>query len=276
MPTYFDAHSHLNFPQYDKDREKVVRRMRDEDVWTITVGTSAQTSKEAVDLARGHEHLFATIGVHPTDAAEGFDDVCFNSLVSNSKVVAVGECGLDYFRLGDELSKEKETQRSVFEQHIDFALKHDMPIMFHLRPSKGTMDAYEDALDMLGGYSRSHRNGIRGNSHFFVGDVDVARGFLDLGITLSFDGPITFTREYDEVVRFVPIDMIIAETDAPFAAPEPYRGKRNEPVYVKRIVEAMSKIRGGDFEALRTALVDNVFRMFKIPGPWPGRRAGPV
>lgn len=251
---YFDAHSHLNFSQYDSDRDTIIARMRTEGVATITVGTNIETSQEAVVLAHTYEHLFATVGVHPTDWEKGFDREAFQSLTDEKKVVAVGECGLDYFR-----SQEgKEEQRALFETHITLAQEANLPLMIHGRPSKGTMDAYEDILDILKGSLADST----GDVHFFVGNTEIARRFLEQGFTVSFDGPITFTHDYDEVVQYVPADMLLAETDAPFAAPEPYRGTRNEPLYVKEVVKALARIRNEDEEKLRTQLITNVLRVF--------------
>ncbi|MCI0619641.1 TatD family hydrolase [Candidatus Wolfebacteria bacterium] len=264
MPRYFDAHSHLNFKQYGADRDDVIARMQDEGVWTITVGTDTVTSREAVALAEGHEHLFATVGVHPTDWESGFDADVFRIFAKNKKVVAVGECGLDYYRLKTGDQRQKTGQEELFESQIQLALEQDLPLMVHARPSAGTMDAYNDVVDTLTSYFNTHTSKLRGNVHFFVGDTDIAAKFLDMGFTLSFDGPITFTREYDEVVRYVPLDMLLAETDAPFAAPEPYRGKRNEPVYVKEIVRAIANIRKEDEEEVRRTLVENTLRVFHI------------
>jgi len=260
-PKYFDAHSHLNFEQFDEDREKVVDRMKDKGIWTITVGTDRQTSYEAVDLADKHEHIFATVGVHPADYKESFDSSYYEELAKHPKVVGIGECGFDYFRGGT-----RKEQEPVFLAQIEFAKKCKLPLMLHCRPSKGSMDAYENVLDLLTTHDVPRTTNQTGNVHFFVGSVDVARRFLDLGFTISFDGPITFTHEYDEVVRYIPIDMILAETDAPFAAPDPYRSKRNEPSYVREVVKAIAKIRGEDEGKVREYTIANTTRVFSIPG----------
>jgi TatD DNase family protein len=176
--------------------------MEAEGIATITVGTGLKASQEAVALADKHGHLFATVGIHPTDADEAFDESAFEALLG-PKVVAVGECGLDYFRGmrdgGQEDPAYKERQRKLFIQQIEFARKHDLPLMLHCRASKGTQDAYEEALGILAGYP-----GLKGNFHFFAGDLAVAKRAVAAGFTLSFDGPITFTEDYDEVIRFVP------------------------------------------------------------------------
>jgi TatD DNase family protein len=131
--------------------------------------------------------------------------------------------------------------------------------MIHGRPSKGTMDAYEDILLIL-----KNHPGVRGNIHFFVGDLHVARAFLDMGFTMSFTGVLTFTHEYDALVQFLPLEHIMAETDAPYVAPVPYRGKRNEPAFVIETVSVIAKIRGEDEEKIRTTLLDTAHHFFRI------------
>ena len=260
VPQYFDAHSHLNFQQFDEDREKLIARMEQDQVWTICVGTGLETSKESVALAEEHKHIFATVGVHPTDWEEGFDVESYKSLAGHKKVIAIGECGLDYFR--DH--KHTDQQKELFQTQVHLAHELELPLMIHGRPSAGTMDAYEDILEILKTNSQKLQTDNPGNVHFFVGDIVSAQQFLDLGFTLSFDGPITFTSDYDDVVRYIPLDMILAETDAPFAAPEPYRGKRNEPAFVKEVVRAIARIKNENEEKVREQLVMNVLRVFNI------------
>lgn len=257
---YIDIHSHLNFPQFDEDREVLIAKLEEEGIATITIGTGLKTSVEAVELAQKYDHLCATIGIHPTDADEAFDEAAFESLLG-PKIVAVGECGLDYFRGmrdgGQEDATYKDKQRTLFIKQIEFAQKHGLPLMLHCRASKGTQDAYEEALDILAAYPH-----VKGNFHFFAGNLATARRAIDADFSLSFDGPVTFTEEYDEVIRFVPEDMIHAETDAPFAAPVPYRGKRNEPAYVTHVVARLAAVRGVPEEALREQLITNAKKAF--------------
>lgn len=252
-----DIHSHLNFPEFDSDREKVILDMQSNNVATITVGTSLETSKSAVELADKYPFIASTIGIHPTEK-EDFNQDVFTSLI-NTNVVAVGECGLDYFR-----GKESETfQRLNFEKQIDFAQKSRLPIMVHSRPTKGTSDAYFDIVDMLVSTASSWPSDIpRGNMHFFSGNLDSARLLLNQGMTLSFDGPITFTSDYDDVIEFTPLDSIHVETDAPFAAPVPYRGKRSDPTMVEFVIERISQIKRIDKEDLKKQLLINAFSTF--------------
>lgn len=263
-PQYFDIHSHLNFSQFDDDREELIDALRENDICTITVGTNLQTSEEAVALANQHEHLFATIGIHPSDEVEIFDEMAYEEFVKNKNVVAIGECGLDYFRIVSDATEVKYAQKKLFEAHIAFAGKHQLPLMIHGRPSKGSMDAYEDILDILRTHSSLLNTDRPGNIHFYVGNVAITKEFLELGFTLSFDGPITFAREYDETIHYIPKDMIMAETDAPFAAPAPHRGKRNEPAYVEHVIAALADIRGVSKEDMRRQTVENALRVFNL------------
>lgn len=258
MPDYVDIHSHLNFPQFDADRDEAIARMREASVWTITVGTDAASSRQAVELAAANDGFFACVGAHPTHDDPEMTRDALLSLGATPKVVAVGETGLDYYRIeaGDEA--EKARQRRVFAMHIEAALELGLPLMIHAR------EAYGEVHDILASYAREHGEKVRANMHFFAGSVDDARGFLELGFTLSFDGPITFASSYDETIRYAPLDRIMAETDAPFAAPAPWRGRRNEPAYVRAVAERIADIRGEDREAVRKALVETSFRAFGL------------
>ncbi len=262
-PDYFDIHSHVTFKEYDQDLEEVLVRMKEESVHTITVGVDYATSKEAVEFAESHEGFYATIGLHPTDTVtETFSVSDYAELAKNPKTVGVGECGIDYFRLEGGAVEEKKRQWNEFEKQMHFAIEHDLPLMIHCRPKKGTVDAYEEMATRLESEFKQVGEKLRGNMHFFVGNVDVARRFYDIGFTTSFTGVVTFAREYDEVIQFAPIDMLMTETDAPYASPVPFRGKRNEPLYVKYVVEALAKIKGSDVGIMQKALVANAERVF--------------
>ncbi|MBX9765376.1 TatD family hydrolase [Patescibacteria group bacterium] len=260
---YFDIHSHVTFKDYDHDLEEVLARMREEGVATITVGVDKATSAEAVQFADAHENFYATIGLHPTDTiTESFDSSLYGTMAESKKVVGVGECGIDFFRAQGDLIEEKKRQWREFEKQLEFAIAQNLPLMIHCRPSKGSMDAYLELLSRLESESKRAGEKLRGNVHFFVGDVDIARRFYDIGFTTSFTGVLTFAREYDEVVQFAPMDMLLTETDSPFVAPVPFRGKRNEPLYVKYVVQAIAKIRGAEEELVRRATVANAQRVF--------------
>jgi TatD DNase family protein len=267
---YFDAHTHVNFVAYKDDREETIERSRAQGVGMNVVGTQLDTSRSAVELAEKHEHVFATIGLHPihtsksyhdekelgeggkefTSRGEVFDAVAYEMLGASKKVIAIGECGLDYFRLEEET---KKMQAGAFIEQIELANRLQKPLMLHIR------NAYDDALEILKAHAK-----VRGDVHFFAGDWSVAKRFLDEGFTLSFTGVITFTHDYDEVVKNAPLYMLLSETDAPYVTPAPHRGKRNEPAYVEMVVRAIAEIRGEDFETVRAQLMSNVERVFGI------------
>ena len=265
MYDYFDIHSHLHFKDFDVDREEVVSEMKKKNIATISVGVNFDTSQKEVELAQNHENIFACIGQHPDDSKE---DVAFDErlieLAGNSKVVAIGECGLDYFRLAGDVEKSKDDQKEKFLSHMDLAIKFEKPLMLHVRPSKGSQDAYVDTLNILEHHIKTSADKLHGNSHFFVGDLNTLKRFLNIGFSVSFTGVVTFTRDYDELIKFAPIDMIMAETDAPFVAPVPYRGTRNSPLYVTEVVKKIAEIRGEPLEKVKTALVNNALRHFNI------------
>jgi len=259
---YFDAHCHVQFDAYDLDRAEVLASMEEAEVGGLIVGTDAASSKAAVELADG-SNFFASVGLHPNDKpAEGYDDAYYEELARDPNVVAIGECGLDYYRPEDP-EAEKARQKDVFSRHIKLAAQTGKTLMIHARPSKGTMDAYEDALSMLEEAKQGYP-ALKGNMHFYVGDLAVTKRFLALGFTFSFTAVLTFTHDYDEVVRFIPLENILSETDSPYVAPAPNRGKRNDPLAVREVIRALSTIRGEDEEAVRAAVLDNARRVFKL------------
>ena len=258
MPEYFDIHSHLNFGDLATDLGAVLSRMKENNIWTTVVGTDEKTSIEAIELAEKEEGVFACIGVHPVDdPLQTFEVSKFESLVSHPKVVAIGECGLDYYRLEGDMIAEKERQSALFRSQIEFALKHNKALMIHSR------SAYDDLITILGEYKKTNPD-LFGNVHFFSGNTEQAIALAGLGFTLSFAGPITFAREYDDAIRAIPSTMIHAETDSPYATPVPFRGKRNEPLYVSHIAKKLAEIRGEDEDVFKKTLVENAFRLFNI------------
>jgi len=251
MPKYFDVHSHLNATEYSEDINEVVKRLEETDTHTIVVGTDLESSQIAIELAEKHEEIYACVGVHPVDNKnEHYDISKYEKLVRHPRVVAVGECGMDFFHT--DKNEDYERQKKLFLDQIQFAFAHDKPLMIHAR------NAYEEILNIL---EPMKTDKLRGNVHFFAGDMAVAERFFKLGLTVSFTGVITFTHDYDEVIKAAPLDMIMSETDAPYVAPVPYRGKRNEPSYVAEVVKSIAEIRGEDEERVRAALVNNALSM---------------
>lgn len=279
MPKYIDIHSHVNFKAFDEDRDEVIKRALASDTWVINVGTQIDTSRKAVEIANQYEEgVYAIIGLHPihtgasyhdekelgeggkefTSRGEMFDKETYRELLKDPKVVAIGECGLDYFRCTEE---SIEKQKKAFIAQIELANEFNKPLMLHIRnnPDDITRNAYTDALEVLKKHAK-----VRGDVHFFAGTWEDARGYLDFGFTLSFTGVITFARSYDDVIRNTPIDMIMTETDAPYVTPAPYRGKRNEPIYVSEVVKKIAEIKGIPVEEAAQAIINNAKRVFGI------------
>ena len=265
MVKYFDAHSHLQFEQFAKDEAELIARMQEEGVESVIVGVDLASSREALALAEKYEYLYAAIGLHPTHAGlEFFDEVAYRALATHPKVVAIGECGLDYFRPVEVNEEVKLKQKVLLQEHIDLAVATNKPLIIHCRPSKGTQDAYQDLITILKEAKAVHHK-LHGDIHFFVGGVEEAKTLIALGFTISFTAVITFARDYDEVIRSVPLKSILSETDAPYLAPLTRRGERNDPLAVIDVVAKIAEIRDEDPEAVRTALLENARRLFGMP-----------
>lgn len=268
---YIDIHSHLNIKPLLDTQDEVIARMRERGVATITVGTDYVYSKLAIEIAQKFPDvvLGATVGLHPNDNVdEAFASEKYLELAEMKEVVAIGECGLDYYRLevtGDR-EQMKNKQKEVFRSHIEIALKVGKPLMLHCRPSKRSVDAYLDALEILTSYYNPSptTHHLSGNFHFYVGDLETTKKILALGFTMSFDGPITFSHDYDEVIKHIPLESLHAETDAPFASPAPYRGKTCEPWMVEEVVKRIAEIKELPLKTVQEALKANVKRDFHI------------
>ncbi len=276
---YVDAHCHIQFEQYAEDDVELIGRMKEDGVAGIVVGVDHESSKKAVVLAQKHEHLFVSVGLHPNRVTEEiFDIEAFRDLAKNNKVVAIGECGLDYYRLptnetaySAEATKAK--QKEILQKHIELAVEIDKPLVIHARPSKGTQhpvgypaagDAYHDLIEILKKAKSKYKN-LRGDIHFFVGGITEAEALIELGFTISFTAVITFARDYDEVIRNVPLASILSETDSPYIAPISRRGKRNDPLAVVDVVGKISEIRNEHLETVRSAIFSNAKRLFALP-----------
>ncbi len=262
---YFDAHCHVQFDDYDVDRDALIAHMQEEGVGGVVVGIDRASSEAARALVQNHPHLYSSVGLHPNyETQESFDEAHVLSLLADPKVVAVGECGLDYYRPAEVTDELKHAQKALFEQHVEVAAKTGTPLIVHGRPAKGTMDAYKDIIDILSSKKKEYGDQLRGDIHFFVGGIAEARALIDLDFTVSFTAVVTFARDYDDVVRFVPLTHILSETDAPYVAPAPRRGKRNDPLAVIDVVRALAGIRGEEEGLVQAALVDNAMRLFRI------------
>ena len=254
----FDTHAHLHFPDLAADLDAVLERARAAGViGMITIGTDRETNPAAVALAERLADVHATVGVHPHDAAAATDAdfAAMERLVrESSRVVALGEMGLDYFR---DLSP-RDVQERVFRRQLEMARRLGKPVVIHCR------DAHPEALAILADERVGEVGGVM---HCFSADVDVAKRCLDLGLMISLAGPVTYrsARALPEVARFVPVDRLVLETDCPFLPPHPHRGQRNEPAWVAITAAHVAELRGVTPEALGETVTANAFRLFRIP-----------
>ena len=256
MPDFFDIHSHINFSDFDRDREDVIERSLGGGVWMINIGSDFLSSRKALEIAERYDKgVYASVGLHPNDNEdEIFQMENYSQLAKNNKVVAIGECGLDLKNQKSNLKNQKD----IFEEQIKLAIKLDKPLMIHCR------EAHEEVIKILNTYYLIHNTKLRGNIHFFSGDWEIAQKYFNLGFTISFTGVITFTRQYDEIIKKAPLEKIMIETDAPFVAPVPHRGERNEPLYVKKIAKKIAEIRKESYEKVAKVTTDNALKFFNI------------
>ncbi|MES2203216.1 MAG: TatD family hydrolase [Patescibacteria group bacterium] len=244
-----DAHCHLQMPQYDADRAEVLARMQEAGMGAIVVGTDLEMSKAAIALAEGHSFLRASVGCHPNHS-EQFDIKDYEHLAGHPKVVAIGECGLDYFR------SDKTGQHEKFLAHIELAERLGKALIVHCR------DAHDDCYSLL--QKTAIAQSVPVIIHFCTVSGELAQKYLDLGCYLSFPGPVTFTNMYDDSIRVCPMERMLIETDAPFAAPAPYRGKRNEPLYVAEVAGKIAALKGLEVEEVTHQTSLNFQRIFQI------------
>ncbi len=251
---YIDLHAHINFKDFDQDREQLLAEMKEKNVVAINIGTTYQTSVEGIELAEKYPgQIYAIIGSHPVHANEHEDDAKFEALAADPRVVGIGECGLDYFQRGDVAltTEDLAMQEKVFRTQIEFSIKYKKPLMLHVR------EAYSKTLAILKEYFSHGEVEYRGNAHFFVGSKEEAQAFLDLGFSVSFTGVITFVEAYKELVEYVPLDRMFAETDSPYVAPTPYRGKRNSPLNVIEIYKKIAEIKKVPLQQVVDTFADN-------------------
>lgn len=260
-----DTHAHLNFEAFKEDCKEVIKRSREGGVEAIiNVGAQFKTSEKAIKIAKEHDICFASVGIHPihTQDMEGMEEKevlnKLSRLTQNKKVVAIGETGLDYYHLPSEaLAKEvQEAQKKLFKIHLKLAHKRNLPVILHCR------DAYEDMLEILKKSPRVKRGVI----HCFCGDLRIAQEFIDLGFYIGFTGMITYPgNEYlEEVIAKIPLKKILAETDCPYLPPQPKRGKRNESLFVRYVIEKIAKVRGLEFKEVDRATSQNAIKLFKL------------
>ncbi len=275
-----DTHCHIHFRAYDDDRDAVIRRAREARVHMITVGTDRATSEAAVKLASAHNDIWATVGLHPnhlfpyphdTDeepavTVEQFDVEIYRALAKQDTVRAIGECGLDFYRIPENLdaAQVQKTQEEVFRSHLDLANELQLPVIIHCR------DAHGAVRRILSEYVASGKLLRRGVIHCFTGTRAEAEAYLPLGFSISFTGIITFpprkgqTETVSDVVRALPLEQILIETDAPYLAPVPHRGKRNEPAYVQFVAQKIAEIQQTSLHEVAAVTTKNAEVLFGL------------
>jgi TatD DNase family protein len=248
-----DSHAHVHFPHFDADRDAVIERARQAGLVAIVdIGTDLASSRAALALAEQHDFIYATVGVHPHDAKTVDQKVLdeLRSLARHPKVVAIGEIGLDYYR---DLSP-RPIQRRAFADQLALATELELPVVIHSR------DAHDDVLATLRDW-----DGV-GVMHTYAAGPERLDDVLAMGFYIGLSGPVTFSnaRRLREVAEMVPLDRLLVETDCPYLTPEPHRGKRNEPAYVRYVVEAVARARGVSTENTANATTENTRRLFGL------------
>lgn len=252
----FDTHVHLNARQFDEDREEVIKRAKEAGVeYMVVVGFDRETIPLAMEIAESHPNIYAAVGWHPVDAIdmEESDLTWIEELSSHPKVVAIGEMGLDYHWDKSPVDVQKE----VFRKQIRLAKKVNMPIIIHNR------EATEDIVQIL---KEEDAKQVGGIMHCYSGSVEIAKECVDMNFFISLGGPVTFknAKEPKRVAEAISLEHLLIETDCPFLAPHPNRGKRNEPAYVKLVAEQVADLKGISLEELGQATTENAKRVFKL------------
>ncbi|MEH6890972.1 TatD family hydrolase [Bacillus sp. JJ864] len=252
----FDTHSHLNAEQFKEDLQEVIARMKEVGVsYTVVVGFDEMTIKKAIELAETYDFIYAAVGWHPVDAIDMTEEHLkwLEELAAHPKVVALGEMGLDYH--WDK--SPKEVQKEVFRKQIKLARKVNLPIIIHNR------DATQDIVDILKEENASEVGGIM---HCFSGSVEVAKQCVEMNFLISLGGPVTFknAKKPKEVAMEIPMEQLLIETDCPYLTPHPFRGKRNEPSYVKLVAEEIAKLKGLSYEEVAIKTTENAKKLFGI------------
>jgi TatD DNase family protein len=274
-----DTHAHVNFNAFKDDADEVIRRALANNTWMILVGSEVKTSKRALELANRYEKgVYAAIGLHPihTHAQEvSGDDYDFNArqeefsydvyekLAQFKKVVAVGEIGLDYYHLNIVAKAAAEQkQKEIFYQQLKLAHNRKLPAIIHCR------QAHDDTLALLKVFKKEHKNLASdkpwGVMHCFSGDEELAWQYFSLGLIVSFTGLITFSAKWDDLIRRLPNDKFMVETDCPYMTPEPFRGQRNEPLLVKKVAERIAEIKNLSLERVAEISTANARKLFNI------------
>ncbi len=277
-PKLFDTHSHLHFPAYGPEQEAVYARMRDAGIWTVCVGTAAGTSKLGIEFAEAHDGVFASVGHHPEHLTSSFRDESEGEIGdldiaeletlarSSPKVVAIGETGLDFYRIDEDRDRRRaiETQEAAFRAHLDLARRLDKPVIIHCREALASL-----AKIMV---EERAKGRVEGVVHCYTGTWAEAEPLLAAGLHLSFTGIITFPPKktadpelsVHRVIERMPLERLLIETDAPWLAPVPHRGERNEPSYVTEVAKKVAELRGMTYDEAAEATTANARSFFKI------------
>ena len=273
---FIDTHAHLTFPDFDNDRDAVIKRAREAGLGSIIVigsGLGAEDNLKSLTLARANDGIYSTIGFHPHYASGECPFEQLHKLADDPKVVAVGEIGLDYHYISQdkEFEKKKRDQVECFQKLLALAARHKLPVIIHDR------DAHDDTIFTIRNACASEHGGVM---HCFSGTAVLAKKVLDLGFYISVTGAVTFKKKAEtlhDVVKYVPIERLLIETDCPFIAPEPYRGKRNEPAYVVEVAKKIAELKNLSLEDVGRITTLNARRFFHLPGEIPeGRIAYPI
>jgi TatD DNase family protein len=251
-----DSHAHLNDRRFDKDRDKLIKKLKENGVEIVlNPGSNVASSVKAVSLANQYDNIYAAVGVHPHDVNDMNNDTIeiLRSLAKKDKVVAIGEIGLDYYYD----NSPRDLQRKWFREQIKLAKELKLPIIVHDRDAHGdTFDIIREEID----------NDLTGVLHCYSGNLELAKEYIKMGFYISFAGPVTFknAKTPKEVVKGIPLDYILIETDSPYLTPEPHRGKRNEPLYVRYVAAMIAELKGISFEEVARRTSENVKKLFSI------------
>lgn len=280
---YFDTHCHVNFAAFKETQQAVIQRSLEKGISLVVVGTQIDTSRSAVELAEKYEGVYAAVGLHPVHLysqyvdeeesrfktrEETFDFEVYRELGKRESVVAIGEMGLDYFRLDgvgangrSPVQEIKKRQRETFESGLGLAKDLGKPMIIHTRPSPDSFDAYDDVLGIV----RAHSE-VQGVVHCFGGSFEQAQQFVELGWKIGVTGIVTFKKalETQRVATELPLESLVIETDAPYLAPEPYRGKQNEPSYVVHVAEKIAELRGVSVDEIAEQTTSNAKELFGV------------
>ncbi len=250
-----DSHSHLFEEDFKNDIDDCIKRCKENNVnKVILVGFSYETNRLAQEYAKKYDIFYPTAGIHPDEADDNYLEKIneLKEFVKNNKIYAIGECGMDY-----HYTKENaEIQKIIFKSQIELSIEMNLPLIIHMR------DATKDTFDILNEY----KGKLKGVMHCYSGSLEMAYEFIKLGFHISLGGPVTFknAKEPKEVAKNIPLDKLLIETDCPFLAPTPYRGKRNESSYVKLVCEEIANLRGISFEEVEKATENNTKELFKL------------